>query len=85
HRHPGCACQRVLHDYPGDRGHTRKCQCYVLINKTTSFEEMQAPDTLPGWEGARLESSELVFGDCFEESSEDEDDVDADNVVRQEY
>ncbi|KAG6020402.1 hypothetical protein E4U19_006378, partial [Claviceps sp. Clav32 group G5] len=46
--------------------------------------EMQAPGTLPGWEDARLESSELVFGDCFEESSEDEDNLDAENVVRQE-
>ncbi|KAG6023886.1 hypothetical protein E4U19_004086 [Claviceps sp. Clav32 group G5] len=42
---------------------------------------MQAPGTLPGWEDARLESSELVFDDCFEESSEDEDNVDAENVL----
>ncbi|KAG6081122.1 hypothetical protein E4U15_003010 [Claviceps sp. LM218 group G6] len=38
-----------------------------------------------GWEDAGLESSELVFGDCFEESSEEEDEVDAEIVDREEY
>ncbi|KAG5987422.1 hypothetical protein E4U52_007581 [Claviceps spartinae] len=38
-----------------------------------------------GWEDAGLKSSELVFGDCFEESSEEEDEVDAEIVDREEY